>query len=104
MAMISTDELFGWVKDALEKAGCTEIKINDISAEQTKSAHTTREAMNKLPKAAHDKIERLRSDMKVDGRHRELYISKGNGYIECLRDVGIITEQEHKMLKCYLTV
>lgn len=65
---------------------------------------TTREIMNKLPKVAYDRIERFRSDMKTDNRHREVYVSKGSGYIEGLRDAGIITDMEHRILKCYLTV
>lgn len=65
---------------------------------------TTREVMNKLPNAVHDRIERFRSDMKANSRYKELYINKGSGYVEGLRDAGIITERELKLLKCYLTV
>jgi len=64
----------------------------------------TREAFNKLPKAAQDRIERFRSDMKEDPKHRELYICKSRGYIEGLRDAGIITNYECRALKCYITV
>ena len=64
----------------------------------------TREAFNKLPKVAQDRIERFRSDMKKDYLHRELYLSKGAGYIEGLRDAGLLTDFEHRELKCYLTI
>jgi len=103
MATISTKELFDGVKDFLEKIGCTDVQIVDTD-NQKKESMTTREVMNRLPKAARDRIERFRSDMKVDRLHKELYTAKGSGYIEGLRDSGTITEQEHKMLKCYLTI
>ena len=64
----------------------------------------TREAFEKLPKAAQTRIEYLRGKIKTDSRHRELYITKGTGYIEGFRDAGIITDYEHKALKCYLTI
>ena len=42
--------------------------------------------------------------MKKDYLHRELYLSKGAGYIEGLRDAGLLTDFEHRELKCYLTI
>lgn len=64
----------------------------------------TREAYEKLPKVAQERIEKFRSDMKEDKRHREVYICKSNGYIEAFRDAGIITDYECRALKCYITV
>lgn len=64
----------------------------------------TRDAFEKLPEAAKIKIESYRTKIKLDNRYRELFIAKGNGYIEGLRDAGIITDFEHKELKCYLTI
>ena len=64
----------------------------------------TRDAFEKLPQVAKTKIEFYRTKIKYDSRYREMYITKGHGYIEGLRDAGIITEYEHKELKCYLTI
>ena len=64
----------------------------------------TREAYEKLPKAAQDRIEKFREDLKADRRHRELYICKSSGYIEAFRDAGVITDYECRALKCYITV
>jgi len=64
----------------------------------------TKQAYDKLPKAAQDRIEQLRKNLKEDYRHRELYLTTGRGYLEGLRDAGIITERERQFLRCYLTV
>jgi hypothetical protein len=64
----------------------------------------TREVVESLPQGIRDRIERFRKDMKTDPRHREIYICKGQGYIEGLRDAGLIKEVASKILKCYLTV
>lgn len=64
----------------------------------------TREVVERLPQVIRDRIERFRKDAKTDSRHREIYICKGQGYIEGLRDAGIIKEGESRILKCYLTI
>ena len=105
MATINTKELLDGVKDFLEKIGCTDVQIVDTDYQaEKKASRTVRETMNGLPKTVQIRIERFRSDMKTDSRHREVYVSKGNGYIEGLRDSGLITEYEHRMLKSYLAV
>ena len=64
----------------------------------------TRKTLDKLPEKVRIRIERFHKDAKTDIRHRELYICKGSGYLAGLQDAGIITEQERKILFCYLTV
>lgn len=64
----------------------------------------TRKAYEKLPQEAQHRVDRFRKDMKTDQRHRELYLAKGNGYLEGLRDAGLITEMDCRMLKCYLSI
>jgi len=64
----------------------------------------TRQAMNKLPESAKNRIEYYRNNAKTDQRYRELYISKSSGYIQCLIDTGIITESDGKCIRAYITI
>lgn len=63
-----------------------------------------REVFNKLPEICRNRIEQLRNNTRSDYRHKELYVSIGRGYLEGLRDCGIITEHERLILQCYLTI
>jgi hypothetical protein len=64
----------------------------------------TRETVEKLPQEIRNRIEQFRQDAKKDAARRELYINKGRGYVEGLRDAGMIKEYESRILKCYLTI
>ena len=64
----------------------------------------TRETLEKLPQEVRNRIERFKKDSKNNIRYRELYVNKGIGYVEGLRDAGLISENECKALKCYVTI
>ena len=64
----------------------------------------THETLNKLPPEVRKSIETIRQSTKQYPRYRELYVNKGLGYCQALKDSGILTEPERRILSCYITV
>ena len=63
----------------------------------------TRELLNSLSEPIRNRIEYLKENAS-DPRYRELYVNKALGYIEGLRDAGVITENERKAIFCYVSL
>ena len=61
------------------------------------------EILKRLPAAAQAFIEVSRADAHKRTRYRELIICKTSGYLEALRDVGLITDFEHRVLLHYVS-
>ena len=71
----------------------------------------TRETIEKLPENVRREIEQIRAD--YNRRKQDKYYSTAtfaeaagyrSGYLKALRDAGIITEQERKIIHVYTTV
>ena len=61
------------------------------------------EILKRLPAAAQAFIEVSRSDARKRTRYRELIICKTMGYLAALRDVGLITDFERRVLLHYVS-
>lgn len=72
----------------------------------TKRAGTTRQVVESLPEAIRAKVEDYRLARKQeierdDFRGKEMVRAEWYGYTKALRDAGVITEQERKILYIY---
>ena len=61
----------------------------------------TRELIAKMPANVMSKIESLRASYKRDAYKAGIRLA---GYVDGLRDAGLITERERMMLFCYGTI
>lgn len=64
----------------------------------------TRETLNKLPETVLKNIEGLRHDYKSGVVYKDIARAQAAWYVKGLRDAGLITERERKILFIYTTV
>ena len=65
---------------------------------------TTREVFNRMPEAVQSTIENLRTEYKNEVNEKATVRAELYGYTKGLRDAGLISERERKILYVYGTV
>lgn len=64
----------------------------------------TREIISKLPETIRKNLEGLRHDYKSNVVNKDIARAQSAWYVKGLRDAGLITEAERKILFVYTTV
>lgn len=64
----------------------------------------TREVLRKMPDNVKRAIEDLRKDYKNEALNKDCVRNRSAGYVQGLRDAGLITERERQILFVYTTV
>lgn len=64
----------------------------------------TKQVLNKIPANVRAALEQLRKDYKNDALNTDESRSRSAGYVQGLRDAGLITERERQILFIYTTV
>lgn len=64
----------------------------------------TKKTLSQLSDSVRNAIEALKADYKKETINRKETRARASGYVKALADAKIITEQERKVLFCYITV
>lgn len=64
----------------------------------------TKQVLNKIPANVRAALEQLRKDYKNDALNKGESRNRSAGYVQGLRDAGLITERERQILFIYTTV
>ena len=71
---------------------------------ETRKTGTTREIVERLPQNVRATLEGFRRDYKGGVIDRSIVRARAAAYFNGLRDAGMITENERKVLTCYATI